>query len=675
MANRLSKEQSPYLLQHAHNPVDWYPWGDEAFEKAERENKPVLVSIGYAACHWCHVMERESFEDEATAAYMNEHYINIKVDREEHPDVDQMYMDAVQAITQSGGWPLNVFVTPGRMPFYGGTYFPPKPLYGRASWMQVLQQINNVWQTQQDEVKTQTKQMHGYLHQISQVARGSGVSWSAESCRKVADNMLANADRDYGGFGTAPKFPAATSVLFLLEHYQYTGYEPALRHATASLDAMARGGIYDHLGGGFARYSTDAKWLAPHFEKMLYDNALLVIIYAKAYHITQSVLYKKVVEETVSFINRELKSEEGGFYCALDADSEGVEGKFYTWTWEDWTVMTGGDTLAEQYFGIVEDGNWEHTNILHEAKDIAMVADENNVQPDEARAHIDKLRKQLFKKRKKRVRPATDDKCLLSWNALMNCALVTAGELLDNDDYIRQAKQHVVWMVDTFEDDGAYMHTYKNGKAKITAKADDLAYLVAAMLQLGSVENDHQLIVKAAAITDLMLSDFLHEDKSFFYYSSVQQKDIPVRKVDLYDGATPSANAMMAHNLIQLGMLMERTDWSEQGRYMLQTVHDNTTRYPTSFALWAVYGQRMYAGYKTVVAVGYDDEPGALKPLQKNYPHACVLSVSETGISVPVLAGKSNNGERCLYLCNTSFCSPPVSDVKTAAEMLEKITG
>lgn len=675
MANRLSKEQSPYLLQHAHNPVDWYPWGDEAFERAKEENKPVLVSIGYAACHWCHVMERESFENKATAAYMNEHYINIKVDREEHPDVDQLYMDAVQAITQSGGWPLNVFVTPERVPFYGGTYFPSRPMYGRASWGQVLEQISKVWTTQQGEVKTQTEQMKNYLRQISLVAKGSGADWAAASCRQVADNLLAHADKDLGGFGGAPKFPAVTSILYLLEHYQYTAYEPSFKQALLSLNAMAAGGIYDQVGGGFARYSTDAKWLAPHFEKMLYDNALLVIVYAKAYQLTGDEKYKKIVVETISFIDRELKYEGGGFYCALDADSEGVEGKFYTWTWEEWQAATGGNKLAESHFGISEEGNWEGTNILHVAKKLDVAAKEFGLPLEEATAQIESLKQVLFRERAKRIRPATDDKCLLSWNALMNIALTTAGEVLQEADYIKQAQQHMSWMLDTYTNAGNYTHTYKDGTARIPAKLDDLAYLVAAMLQLASVADNHNLILKAADVTGMVQQYFLHIDKSFFYYSSEQQNDIPVRKVDLYDGATPSANAMMAQNLVQLGMLMEQPAWVEQGRYMLRTLHDNAVRHPSSFALWALYGQRMYAGFKTVVIAGSTDEKEYRSLSSYKYPHAYVLYPAKVAVDLPVMSGKNDDFELSIYVCDVASCSAPLRDIKAAGKLLEKITG
>lgn len=671
MANRLINEQSPYLHQHAHNPVDWYPWGNEAFERAKRENKPILVSIGYAACHWCHVMERESFEDEATAAYMNGHFINIKVDREEHPDVDHMYMDAVQAISQQGGWPLNVFVTPERVPFYGGTYYPPRPLYGRASWLQVLQRMHEVWTTQQDEVKAQTGQMLNYLRQLSSVAFEGGKAWDSSACRAAADNMLAMADKEYGGFGNAPKFPAATTIIYLLEHYRYTGYQPALEQALKSLDAMAAGGIYDQLGGGFARYSTDKYWLAPHFEKMLYDNALLVEAYSVAYTVTGNKNYSRIVNETIAFVNRELSSPGGGFYCALDADSEGEEGKFYTWTWDEWIAATGGDALAEQYFGIVKEGNWEGTNILHITRSLNDLAEENNLDFQEAEKRIKRVKQKLQDEQKKRVRPATDDKCLLSWNALMNAAFVKAGRVFKNDDWIKQAQSHMQWMLNSYLRDGRLLHTWKNGVAKIEAKLDDYAYLIAAILQLASVSSDSSLIIKAAELLETTNKEFLNEDKVFFYYSSANQQDIPARKTDVQDGSTPSANSIMAANLVVLGMLMERSEWIEQGRFMLNKMQGATTRYATSFSSWAIASQRMVAGYSTVVIAGPASEAIFEALNASTLPHCYVIAATGPSRDIPVLSGKFEAGKTQIFVCDSDSCRMAAGDVQAVRQMLE----
>ncbi|WP_276132295.1 thioredoxin domain-containing protein [Polluticoccus soli] len=671
MANRLINEQSPYLLQHAHNPVDWYPWGDEAFVRAKNENKPVLVSIGYAACHWCHVMERESFESEEVAAYMNEHFINIKVDREEHPDVDHLYMDAVQAISGSGGWPLNVFVTPDRVPFYGGTYFPPRPAYSRPSWRQLLQRMLEVWTDKPEEVTAQGQQMIQYLKQASSVGFAArGQDWDMDTCRTIADALLQQADTEWGGFGRAPKFPGTMAISYLLEHYHYTKYEPALSQAMLSLDRMIEGGIYDQLGGGFARYSTDEKWLAPHFEKMLYDNALLVSTLCDAYYVTKRKRYKEVIEETIAFVERELKDPSGGYYSALDADSEGEEGKFYTWTWDEWKEVIGDDELLQKHFGVVEEGNWEHTNILHVAMDIQTLAKETNYFRDELETRIAEARQKLFVAREKKIRPLTDDKCLLSWNALINTALSKAGAALGNSQYIQRAEEHMRWMLDVFLKDGVLLHTWKQDVARIPAKLDDYAYLIQALLQLTSATGDEQWIVRANGLMEVVIRDFAHETGSFFYYSSAAQTDIPVRKVDLYDGATPSANSVMAHNMLWLGVYMERSEWLEQAHHMLRQMSSTASRYAYSFAYWAQLLQRYSQGLKTVICTGVDADK-SLELLNEHFlPHASFVASKKEISDVPLVKLKFFSGQSRIFVCTHYECLPPVADVARTLDLL-----
>ncbi|MBE2288133.1 MAG: thioredoxin domain-containing protein [Chitinophagaceae bacterium] len=600
MANRLINEQSPYLLQHAHNPVDWYPWCDEAFEIAKREHKPVLVSIGYAACHWCHVMERESFEDPAIAAYMNDHFICIKVDREEHPDVDHMYMDAVQAISGSGGWPLNVFVTPDRAPFYGGTYFPPRQAYNRPSWGQLLQRMDQIWNEQQEEVANQAGQLLQHLRQASMRVTPAQTPLTRELCTQVAENLLGMADKEKGGFGAAPKFPGTMAISYLLEHYRYTSHQPSLDQALLSLDKMIEGGIYDQLGGGFARYSTDADWLAPHFEKMLYDNALLIMSLCDAYSVTGNARYKEVIEETIAFAERELTDGTGGYYSALDADSEGVEGKFYTWTWEDWIANSGDEKgVAAMYFGVVMEGNWEETNILHVATKLSSVAETFQTTEREVLRMVNEVKGRLLKARANRVRPLTDDKSLLAWNALMNIALSKASVALSNDEYKARAVEHAAWMLDKFAlSDGRMLHTWKQGVAKITAKLDDYAYLIQALMQLLSLTGDEQYGLRAGELLNTVIAEFGRED-GFFYYSPASQKDIPVRKVDLYDGAMPSGNAVMAHNLWLCGMCLDNSEWVERSEVMVRAMAVTASRYAHSFSYWAILAQRSVAGMKT----------------------------------------------------------------------------
>ncbi|MGN6567160.1 MAG: thioredoxin domain-containing protein [Flavipsychrobacter sp.] len=674
MANRLINEQSPYLLQHAHNPVDWYAWGDEPFERAKQENKPVLISIGYAACHWCHVMEHESFEHEEVAAYMNEHFINIKVDREEHPDVDHMYMDAVQAIIGSGGWPLNVFATPDRVPFYGGTYFPPRQAFNRPSWMQILARMNEIWHQQRDEVNAQTEQMLQYLRQASQIG-GSATEkdWSMDNCRQIAESLLKQADTRLGGFGNAPKFPGSMAISFLLEHYHFTGYEPALKQALLSLDAMIEGGIYDQLGGGFARYATDAAWLVPHFEKMLYDNALLILSLCDAYSLTKKQRYKEIIEETIIFVNRELKDSSGAYYSALDADSEGVEGKFYTWTWAEWKDAVGkaGDPLAEAYFGVSENGNWEETNILHIAKPLSEVAAALNVPVDEAKQHIDELKKRLFQWRSARIRPLTDDKSLLSWNALMNLALTKSAVTLDEPGYLLQAEEHMQWMLQNFNLQGELMHVWKQGKARVPAKLDDYAYLIQAMLQLGAATGDNRYLLEANKWLTSSIEEFAHESGNFFYYTSARQADIPVRKVDIYDGALPSANAVMAHNLLLAGLYMEKNEWLEHAGYILQKMSDTAIRYAYSFGYWGMLLQRYAANMRVVMCVGSNADAAARQLRSSFIPHCFVITSEKEIFDIPVLKGKFLTNELLIFVCTQQSCLAPVTNAADALHLIQ----
>ena len=671
MANRLINEQSQYLLQHAHNPVNWYPWGDEAFERAEKEHKPVLVSIGYAACHWCHVMERESFENAAVADFMNNNFVCIKVDREEHPDVDHLYMDAVQAIGGSGGWPLNVFVTPARIPFYGGTYYPPNPAYNRPSWMQLLSRMSQIWQTQHDEVMQQANQMISHLRQAAQtMTTKDQAGWNRETCGKITAGLMAQADLEKGGFGNAPKFPGTMAITYLLENYYFTGDEKALDHALHSLNAMADGGIYDQLGGGFSRYATDRNWVAPHFEKMLYDNALLVCAYSDAYALTKIPRYKVIIEETIAFVERELKDASGGYYCALDADSEGVEGKFYTWKWDDFVAALGDMApLAAEYFGVTPHGNWEETNILHvvgSVEDIAMVF---GISEDDVRAQVLVVKQRLLMLRNGRIRPVTDDKCLLSWNALYNTALGKAAAALGNNGYLDRALSHMDWMLHSFETDQGLLHTWKNGVAKIPAKLDDYAFLAQAMLQLASFAGHSSWLIHAGALMERIISGFSAED-GFFYYTSDNQKEIPVRKVDVYDGAIPSANAVMAGNLWICGMGLERADWLERADVMLRCMSGTTTRYGYSFGYWGQLIQRSIFGRRLVVYAGNDSVIYNNELQSVFFPHIYLLYSEKSDEEVPVLKNKFSERNLYIFVCTENACLPPVSSVQQAIEFI-----
>ncbi|MET0242570.1 MAG: thioredoxin domain-containing protein, partial [Flavitalea sp.] len=455
--NRLSQESSPYLLQHANNPVDWYPWSEEAFEKAKAENKPVLVSIGYAACHWCHVMERESFENHDTAAIMNDRFVNIKIDREERPDLDHIYMDAVQAMTGGGGWPLNVFLTPDKKPFYGGTYFPPTQAFNRPSWTDVLTSLSNSYREKPEEILAQADYL--VQHMNSTNAFGLGKPGLADKIgpglkdevHTLFDNIMKTADRTDGGFGAAPKFPQTFTIRFLLHYYYHTKEQAALDQALLSLDKMIAGGINDQLGGGFARYSTDSSWLAPHFEKMLYDNALLLIVIAEAYQITGHPKYANTIAETVRFVDEEMTSPENGFYSALDADSEGVEGKFYTWSKAEIESILGEDAdLFNAFYDVSERGNWEHTNILNIPVAIETFAAARHMRPEDLGLLLAHSRTKLLQQRSSRIRPQLDDKILIGWNALMCIGLCKAAAATGDQTYRNRAEANIIFLLNNF---------------------------------------------------------------------------------------------------------------------------------------------------------------------------------------------------------------------------------
>lgn len=659
MANRLIDEQSPYLLQHAHNPVDWWPWGEAAFEQARLEQKPLLVSIGYSACHWCHVMEHESFEDEETAAFMNSHFINIKVDREEYPDVDDFYMTAVQSISGSGGWPLNVFVTPEKLPFYGGTYFPPLPAYGRPSWIQLLQRMADIWDQRRDEVYQQSDQMLAHLKNAAQVTASSAhVPWSASDIQNSVSNLLKQADTTNGGFGRAPKFPSTMAIGFLLEYAHFTGSKEAMHHALFSLDAMIAGGIYDQIGGGFSRYAVDDKWLVPHFEKMLYDNALLVSVLCDAYHLSGKEVYRSVVEQTIAFLLREMKQEEGGFYSALDADSEGEEGKFYTWKSADWQAATGGqNALASRYFGVTEEGNWEHTNILHRAVSMDEICRENKLDYNTAREQIESVQKRLLALREKRVRPGTDDKILLSWNALTNIALCKAANVLGDEEYARLAIRHMDWMLEQFETATAPKHTWKNGKAKIHANLDDIAYLVRSLILLSMTVNEERFLREAVALTRFAEHHFGCRENSLFYFSSDLQQEVPLRKPELYDGVTPSSNAVMAECLYLLGMLTENSNWIARGGDMIKSMRGTAVRYPASFAFWNTIAQRMTKKYKTIIVTG-ESIDNVQNDLKKKFLPECFYFFEKKENFVTMPFGKQFEKKTQIFICTENSCLP-----------------
>lgn len=666
--NRLIHESSPYLLQHAHNPVDWYPWGEEALNRAVAEDKPILVSIGYAACHWCHVMERESFENEATAQIMNQHFINIKIDREERPDLDHLYMDAVQAMTGSGGWPLNVFLTPDKKPFYGGTYFPPVKAFNRASWTDVLEGISKGYQERREEIETQANHLTKHLQAANLFgfqAKGQESNTGLEQLSTITANLLAQADTDWGGFGRAPKFPQTFSIQFLLRQYHFYQDQAALDQALLSLDKMIQGGIYDQLGGGFARYSTDTQWLAPHFEKMLYDNALLISVLSEAYQLTQNPVYAKVINQTIGFLERELLDQEGGFYSALDADSEGVEGKFYTWAKSEIEALLGKDAaLFCQYYQVEEHGNWEHVNILWTNGPAAKFALSQRLEPVAFQDLMEQCGQTLMAARDQRIRPGLDDKILLGWNALLNTAYSKAYAALGKESYRQQAINHMAFLEKALkQNNGAWHHTYKNGVAKLPAFLDDYAYLIQAYIHLQEITGNADYLIKAKELTQWVCKHFSEAETGFFYFTHEEQQDILVRKKEVYDGATPSGNAVMMHNLCYLSVVFDLPEWKERAMAMLGALETAIVKYPGSFGVWASQIQIQTKGVVELAITGKNWQTQVAQVLQAYIPHK-IIQWGETKLPIfPLLVGRESNEDSAFYICKDYSCKSPFFNI------------
>ncbi|TAJ52310.1 MAG: thioredoxin domain-containing protein [Chitinophagaceae bacterium] len=665
--NQLINETSPYLLQHAHNPVNWYPWGEEALTRARAEDKPILVSIGYAACHWCHVMERESFEDVATAAIMNDHFINIKIDREERPDLDHIYMDAVQAMTGSGGWPLNVFLTPDSKPFYGGTYFPPQRAYNRASWKEILEAVHKGYRERREEILAQAENLTAHLLSANgfgvQQPGAAGALFTKEQLQTIAGNLLANADTEWGGFGKAPKFPQTFSIQYLLRHYHFTQDETSLNQALLSLDKMIDGGIYDQLGGGFARYSTDNEWLAPHFEKMLYDNALLINVLSEAWQITHLPQYARAIQKTLAFIEREMLDQEGGFYSALDADSEGVEGKFYVWSLEEINRVLGEDAaMFAACYDVSEKGNWEHTNILRVTRPFGYIAEEKGMTTEALETKLAQCRTLLLHERSTRIRPQLDDKILLGWNALMITAYAKAYAALGEEAYRDRARTSMAFLETRLAGkEGNWFHTYKNGQARIPAFLDDYAYLVQAYIHLQEMTGQGEYLLKARDLTEWVITHFEEPDTGFYFYTHQQQQDVIVRKKEVYDGAVPSGNAVMAHNLFYLSIVFNRPAWAERSEGLAVALGNAITKHPGSFGVWAMLVQLMTEGMLEIAITGQQANTFLCPVLERFIPNK-ILQTEETNSGIfPLLAGKGwgKDAETAFYLCKNYACQAP----------------
>ncbi len=674
--NRLSGETSPYLLQHAGNPVDWYPWGEEAIERARAEDRPIFLSIGYSACHWCHVMERESFEDPAIAALMNERFVNIKVDREERPDLDQIYMSAVQAMTGHGGWPMSVFLTPDLKPFFGGTYFPPTDSRGMAGFPRVLLSVHRAWEERREEIRQSAAEMTEQLQAYGTLPKGSGTLENA-LLDDAARAILRNFDPTHGGFGRAPKFPHPMDIKVLLRHYARTGDTHALHAVRHTLDKMARGGIYDHLGGGFARYSTDERWLVPHFEKMLYDNALLASAYLEAYQTTRDDEFGRVARETMDYVLGRMTDPDGAFYSTEDADSEGVEGKYYVWTLTELNEVLGTDrakTFAYVY-DVTPSGNWEHQNILNLPKTIAQSARMLGRDDDELRADLDAARAKLLAVRDRRVPPGKDTKVLVSWNGLMIAALAEGGRILREPRYLDAAARAAGFILDRMRrEDGRLLHTYRAGRARLDAYLDDYANLIDGLTRLYEATGEPRWIESALELTRVLIDEFSDPAHGGFFYTGHHHEALIARQKDFTDNATPSGNGMAATALVRLGALTGRDDLTQAGRSALESVQLLLEREP------AAAGQSLIAldflltpTREFAVVAGPDpvEYRAVLESIASRFlPHKVVAPATyeQAGIlesEVPLLADRPpREGRTTTYICENFACQAPVLGVE-----------
>ena len=651
MANRLAQETSPYLLQHRDNPVDWYPWGEEAMARARELDRPVLLSVGYSACHWCHVMERESFEDSETAAYMNEHFVNVKVDREERPDVDALYMEAVQAISGHGGWPMTVFCDPDGVPFYGGTYFPPDEGRGMPSFRMVMEAVIDAFESRRDELRERAPETRSRLGAIGAIQPAEDAP-GAELLEEAVATLKAAADMERGGFGSAPKFPPASALELLLAR---RASEPVER----TLDAMMAGGIYDQIGGGFARYSVDANWLVPHFEKMLYDNAQLARVYLHGWQAIGHERYRRICEETLDWALREMRGPEGGFYSALDADSEGEEGRFYVWTPEEIRAVLGERAEAViDFYGVSEAGNFEGRNVLHLPGGAAAA------QPD----GLAEARQALYEARVGRVWPGLDDKRLASWNALMLAALAEAGAVLGREDYLGAARRCAEFVLTDMRDaDGRLLRSYKDGDGRLNAYLEDHAFLLEALLTLYEGTFEQHWFEQAQALADAMIDRFADTEHGGFYSTSDDHEELIARRKEIGDHPIPSGNSAAALALLRLEALTGERTYGRQAEGVLRLFAKAAPRQPDAFAHLLRALDFQLAPTKEVALVGEDVAELAAVVRSGHRPHLVLAGGPEGSDVPPQLAGRPQVGGRpAAYVCESFACQAPV----TAAEHL-----
>lgn len=668
--NRLAKESSPYLLQHAYNPVDWFPWSEEALEKARVENKMIIVSIGYSACHWCHVMEHQSFEDEKVARIMNDLFVCIKVDREERPDIDQVYMSAVQLMTGQGGWPLNCFTLPDGRPIFGGTYFP------KEKWISALINLADLW-------KNEPEKCMQYAHELTQgVQKLDSKDWNYDDTKilqqlpdRAWQGWSERIDSTEGGPNRAPKFPLPNNYLFLLRYYHLSKNNSVLKHVTLTLDKIAMGGINDHVGGGFARYSTDMLWKVPHFEKMLYDNGQLVSLYSEACHVTGNEFYLDTVRNTLQWVSREMTSPEGAFYSALDADSEGVEGKFYVWKKEELQNILREDfELIADVFNVNSIGFWEENYVLIMRESLPVLATRHNLTVEQLKGKIAKAKMLLLAERNKRVRPGLDDKILTSWNALMLHGYVDAWKVTNDPEYLLAAKKNAKFIIEKqIKRDGTLWHSYKNGKSSINGFLEDYAFVIDAFIALYQTDFDEHYLLNAKALCEVALEKFKAEDTPMLYFTSSDDAKLITRKFETSDNVIPASNSAMARNLFYLGKYFGNEDWLQRSFGMLKCVEREMMEYGPGYSNWLILALHRVNPSREVAIVGKDVDKTAAAFRKLYLPNAIFAGSpvdNRKEDAIAILQDRRVEGKTLIYVCENNTCQLPVTDVGEAMKQL-----
>ena len=668
MSNLLKLETSPYLLQHADNPVNWHAWNEETLSKAIAENKMMLISVGYAACHWCHVMAHESFENEAVAAVMNEHFICIKVDREERPDVDQVYMDAAYLINGNGGWPLNALAMPDGKPFFAGTYYPPD------NWVRLLEYFADIYKNERSKLEEQANSLSHGIREMEKIPLNEDpVLFEENDLDELCNNLLKRVDWENGGTKGNMKFPMPSVWEFFLQYYYFSGNKEVLKAVEVTLENMALGGIYDQVGGGFSRYATDTLWHVPHFEKMLYDNAQLVSLYSHAFQVTQNPFYKRIVYETIEFVSRELIHPEGGIYSSLDADSEGEEGKFYVWTLKEIEDILGGEAgLYSKYYGITSKGNWEDQKNIPDINFGDMKSGpKNSLAEEEKQSHLRKVNKMLLAEREKRIRPGTDDKILTSWNCLMVSGFIDAYKAFGEQSFFHQAKRTLDFLLNNVcNEDGSVFRNYKNGMAGIPAFLDDYAFLIGALLDFYQVSFAEEYLVKAQKLIEYVRAHFFDKSSGMFFYTDDRFSNLIARKTEATDNVIPSSNSQMAKNLFILGMYFEEDTYRKEAQQMLHNIKSDALKNPGYYSHWAqVMSLNIHLPFE--VAIAGKEWNQKRKELQKEFiPEAIFLGGEKS--TLPLLENKFNVDQTMIYVCRNKTCALPVADTEDALKQMKR---